>query len=104
MVEQRRSKRFEIKLAVKVLRNGARAVSGVGETRNLSSSGVLFSTDAKVDLGEAIEYEIHLAASGAVTLHCLGKVIRLDSLAGWNEANPPFEVAATLERYEFVRS
>ena len=104
MVEQRRSKRFDIKLPVRVLRNGVRSVSGVGETRNLSSSGVLFSTDAKVDLGEAIEYVINLAADGEVSLHCLGKVIRTDSLAGWKEAETAFEVAATLERYEFVRN
>jgi hypothetical protein len=79
-------------------------VSGIGETRNLSSSGVLFSTDAKVDLGEPIEYVISLAASGGVDLHCLGKVIRMDSLADWQEPDRSFEVAATLERYEFVRS
>ncbi len=100
MVEQRRYKRFDINVPVKLVRNGIRPVSAVGETRNLSSGGVLFSTDLRVEIGEPIEYEIVLCASdgSAVTLHCLGKVTRLDQNGGGK-----FQIAATLERYEFVR-
>jgi hypothetical protein len=104
VVEQRRSKRFEIKLPVKVVRNGVRAISAAGETRNLSSSGVLFTSDTRVELGEAIEYVISLAGEGEVNLHCIGKVIRLeDGFAGHRENGAVMEVAATLERYEFIR-
>ncbi|MGD0014316.1 MAG: PilZ domain-containing protein [Bryobacteraceae bacterium] len=104
VVEQRRSKRFEIRLPVRLVRNGVRLMSESGETRNLSSGGVLFATDAKMDIGEPIEYVIGLTPAGDVDLHCLGKVIRLDpGVAGWPDGPQPFEVAATLERYEFVR-
>ena len=104
MVEQRRSKRFDIKLPVRLIRNGIRPVSGAGETRNLSSGGVLFATDVKVDIGEPLEYVIALAPTGNAQLHCLGKVMRLDTgIPGWEEPGKPFEMAVTLERYEFVR-
>ena len=104
MVEQRRSKRFDVKLPVKLLRNGLRPIAGAGETKNLSSGGVLFASDLKVDIGEPIEYVISLNPSGDLDLHCLGKVTRLDSPAhNGSEPARPFEVAATVERYEFVR-
>lgn len=82
---------------------------GVGETRNLSSAGVLFSTDAKIEVGEPIEYVITLSpgedAPSPVDLHCLGKVTRFEAAAEeWRSNARPFEIAATLERYEFVRA
>ena len=105
MVEQRRTKRFDVRLPVKLLRNGLRSITGAGETKNLSSGGVLFASDLKLDIGEPIEYTISLNASGDLDLHCLGKVTRLD-MAERNGVEPdkPFEVAATVERYEFVRA
>jgi hypothetical protein len=104
LIEQRRSKRFDIKLPVKLVRNGLRAVSGVGETRNMSSGGVLFASDTKIDIGEPVEYVINLINAGGVNLHCLGKVMRLDSgVPGWEDPSKPFELAVTLERYEFIR-
>lgn len=108
-MEQRKAKRFEMKLPLKVVRNGVRPFSGAGETRNLSSAGVLFASDTKIEVGEPIEYVISLSPnSGApnpVDLHCLGKVTRLDATAPeWQNGSLPFEVAVTLERYEFVRA
>jgi hypothetical protein len=108
-VEQRKAKRFEMKLPLKVVRNGARPFSGAGETRNLSSAGVLFATDTKIELGEPIEYVITLSPTGGVPnpvdLHCLGRVTRLDATALESQNGALlFEVAATLERYEFVRT
>ena len=98
MVEHRRSKRFELKLPVEVVRAGAMTMKNAGETKNLSSSGVLMSTEARVPVGESIEYLITLMlhAEGGdplVRLRCLGKVVRQEISAS----------AATLERYEFVR-
>jgi hypothetical protein len=53
--------------------------------------------------GDSIEYEIALpgkkAGNSAVTLHCRGKVLRRRQLDDPEEV----EIAATLERYEFVR-
>jgi hypothetical protein len=104
VVEQRRSKRFDVKLPLRLVRNGLRPISGAGETKNLSSGGVLFASDTRIDIGEPLEYVISLLPSGGVNLHCIGKVIRLDS-DGPADDDPAkrFEVAVTLERYEFVR-
>ena len=83
---------------MEVVRAGAITMKNAGETRNLSSSGVLMSTEAHVPLGESIEYLITLPvhAEGGdplVRLRCMGKVVRHETSAA----------AATLERYEFVR-
>lgn len=108
-MEQRKAKRFDIKLPLRIVRSGVRPFAAAGETMNLSSAGVLFASDTKIDVGEPIEYVITLCANGdapnPVDLHCLGKVTRIDPAAPeWQDASRPFEVAATLERYEFVRT
>ena len=71
----------------------------VGETRNVSSTGVLFKAEAEVEVGQAIEYFITFPKAPAsrveVKLKCVGKVLRGEAEEGF---------AATLERYEFVRA
>jgi hypothetical protein len=102
--EQRRFRRFELKLPFELVRTGSRRVSDAGQTRNLSSGGVLFTVCSPPEVGERIEYFITLptgpASEGDVRLLCRGKVVRLE--------HPPADpgaiaVAATLERYEFIR-
>lgn len=93
-----------MQLPIRVVRNGTRACSASGATRNLSSGGVFFTSDTRVDTGDAIEYTIELQPSDNtphIWLRCLGKVVRSQP-AGADAAE--FEVAATLERYEFVRA
>ncbi len=77
-----------------------------GRTKNISSAGVLFTAAKEPDPGTVIEYIITLNQETIqpVQLRCVGKVVRLmraDS-AGSGEGRP-YEIAATLERYEFVR-
>ena len=97
-MEQRKARRFDLRLPLELIRNGAEALSERGETRNLSSVGVLFQSEASLRIGDAVEYMITLPASAGngdgVRLRCLGKVVRYGKAA---------EIAATLERYEFVR-
>ena len=97
-MEQRKARRFDLRLPFQLVRGGARNLSDHGETRNLSSVGVLFEAGARLRIGEAVEYVITLPAAPTngenVRLHCLGKVVRFARGA---------EIAATLERYEFVR-
>jgi hypothetical protein len=97
LMEQRKNRRFDLRLPFEVVSGGPNA-SGMGETRNVSSCGVLFSSGATFAVGDPIEYLITLPkARGArvnVRLRCIGKVVR-------GEIGPEF--AATLERYEFVR-
>ena len=101
MAEQRKSKRFELKLPVELTRAGSRRISRFGETRNLSSGGVLFTDPVEpIDVGQPIEYLISLPTGGKtfgeVRLRCMGKVVRRDA--------EQQALAATLERYEFVRA
>ncbi len=73
-----------------------------GETRDISSSGVLFTAGSGW-LGGPIEYIITLnpGASNAVNLRCIGKVVRAERMA---DVHGAYQIAATLERYEFVRA
>ena len=106
MIEHRKAKRFDLKLPVEVVRKSFLPVSSVGETRNLSATGVLFAAPLEAELGDPIEYIItfptHSKDGGPVSLRCLGKVVRLET-NGTLEDGGPVLVAATLERYEFVR-
>ena len=45
-MEQRKAQRFELKLPLELIRKGSTALSEHGETRNLSSVGVLFEAGA----------------------------------------------------------
>jgi PilZ domain len=94
MTEQRRSQRFDLRLPFELLR-GPKAK---GETRNVSSSGVLFRSPKPMEIGAPVEYLITLPkAPGTrvdVRLRCVGTIVR-------GETHSTF--AATLERYEFVR-
>jgi hypothetical protein len=105
--DQRRYRRFELHLPFELVRAGSRPLQQRGETRNLSSGGVLFVTDEEVEVGDVIEYVITLPArvpgEEGVKLHCVGKVLRLDRPRGHNAHKHLRAIAATLERYEFVR-
>jgi PilZ domain len=97
MIEQRKHQRFELRLPFEVVLNSSRSKL-LGETRNVSSAGVLFTADSQLPLGESIEYLITLprtpGARKDVRLRCVGKVLREDARSAF---------AASLERYEFVR-
>ncbi len=76
-----------------------------GLTKNISSAGVLFTAAKEADLGGAIEYIITLnhETMQPVQLRCIGKVVRMTPAGSGGNGDRPVEIAATLERYEFVR-
>jgi hypothetical protein len=86
-----------------ITRAGSERVALYGVTKNISSTGVLFTSASAPDLGGPIEYIITLHETGPqpVNLRCVGKVLRSERRNG--DARRAFEIAATLERYEFVR-
>ena len=94
MNEQRRNQRFDLRFPFELL-TGAKAK---GETRNMSSSGVLFRAAQAAAIGEPVEYLITLpkvpGTGVEVRLRCVGTIVR-------SESDSLF--AATLERYEFLR-
>jgi hypothetical protein len=105
-MEQRRTRRFKMQLPLSITRSGPDRVALAGFTKNISSSGVLFTTEREPDLGGPIEYIITLNREGpqAVNLRCIGKILRADPIqTGSDQSSLAFQIAATLERYEFVR-
>ena len=105
--DQRRSKRFELSLPFELVREGPREVNEVGETRNVSSAGVLFTSSLELEVGAPVEYYITLqsGANGgdSVRLHCVGKVVRRHRDSRHVNGESSIAMAATLERWEFVR-
>jgi len=104
-MEQRRTRRFPMALPLSITRAGTEHVIQPGFTKNISSNGVLFTTGTAPDLGGPIEYIITLNHVGPqpVNLRCIGKVIRSARMAPNGEDRRGYEIAVTLERYEFVR-
>jgi hypothetical protein len=95
VAEQRRARRYDLKLPLELMRAGARRVSMMGETVNMSSGGVLFSEPGTpIEIGQPVEYLVSLPNGGR--LRCVGKIVRRDQARN--------ALAATLERYEFVQS
>ena len=105
-MEQRRTRRFQLQLPLSIIRSGATRVELAGCTNNISSGGVLFSTEGQPDFDSPIEYVITLARDDqqVVNLRCMGKIVRAGRVnLGRDEALPAYQIASTLERYEFVR-
>jgi hypothetical protein len=104
-MEQRRTRRFRLELPLSIIRAGTERVSFTGITKNISSTGVLFTSASAPDLGGPIEYVITLHAAGSqpVNLRCVGKIVRLERMYAQGNADRLVEIAATLERYEFIR-
>jgi hypothetical protein len=106
-MEQRRTRRFKLHLPLAITRSGAERVTMAGRTTNISSNGVLFTAGRGPELGGPIEYIITLTGDGprSVSLKCIGKVVRAERVdPRLADAASGYQVAATLERYEFVRA
>jgi len=103
-LEHRRTRRFTLQLPLSITPAGGERVPFTGVTQNISSGGVLFTADQEPDLGSPIEYIVTLNSGGPapVNLRCVGKVVRAVPARGDSQA-PAYHVAATLERYEFLR-
>ena len=104
-MEHRRTRRFKLQLPLAITRSGAERVALLGLTKNLSTSGVLFTAETEPGLGGTIEYVITLNHDGprAVNLRCIGTVVRAEPTDSSHQNMAAFQIAATLERYEFVR-
>ena len=104
LMEQRRTRRFRLQLPLSIIRTGAERVALIGLTKNISSTGVLFTTGREPEMGGPIEYVITVNHDGpqSVNLRCIGKVLRTERTSAPRE-DTTYQIAATLERYEFVR-
>ena len=98
-MEQRRAPRYRMQLPLQIIQVGAEKVNRTEQTRDISSGGVCFLSREEVEVGGRIEYLITLSGSNPpVRIRCLGKVLRSHK----HEGEAPFEVAVTMERYQFV--
>src|SRR4051795_7714556 len=96
--DDRRTKfRFPVQqdLRYKIRKDGGKVESGVGQTIDLSSGGVAFSTDRELPVGVAIELSIGwpvlLSDECAIRLLMFGKVVR----------NAGGTCACTADKWEF---
>ena len=104
-MEQRKTRRFQLELPLSITRAGSEHVALPGYTKNISSTGVLFTAGSSPDLGGPIEYIISLNHQGPqpVNLRCVGTVVRSERTGMHRGERRGYQIAATLERYELIR-
>jgi hypothetical protein len=103
IVEQRRTHRYRLELPLEIVQLGDRRVNRNEKTRDISSAGVCFLSPTDVAVGGRIEYVITLSGRNPpVRIRCLGKVLR--SMQPKVEKSTGFEVAVTMDRYQFMRA
>ena len=99
-MEQRRAQRYRMQLPLQIVQVGAAKVNRTEHTRDISSGGVCFLSHEDVEVGGRIEYLITLSGSNPpVRIRCQGKVLRSQNQGS---LPTPFEVAVTMERYQFM--
>ena len=92
-----------MQLPLQIVQVGDQRVDREEKTRDISSGGVCFLSPMEIEVGGRIEYLITLSGSNPpVRIRCLGKVLRSNHPVPNNQSE--FEVAVTMERYQFVRA
>jgi hypothetical protein len=103
VLEQRRTQRYKLQLPLQIVQVGEERVNRVEQTRDISSGGISFLSPTAVEVGNRIEYLITLSGNNpAVRIRCLGKVMR--SQVPSTPEDGQYEIAITMERYQFVRA
>jgi hypothetical protein len=109
-LEQRRTQRYKLQLPLHIVQLGDQRVDLTEQTRDISSGGVCFLSPKPIDVGDRIEYLITLSGSTPpVRIRCLGKVTRsqqppMNPQANGHGDDKLYEIAVTMERYQFVRA
>jgi hypothetical protein len=89
-----------MQLPLYIVQLGTEKVCRTEQTRDISSGGVSFFSQSEIEIGGRIEYLVTLSGNNPpVRIRCLGKVLRSERQ---NDGDAPFEVAVTMERYQFV--
>ena len=84
--EARTGKRFPLELPIKI-HQSEKGGEHKGVTGDLSAAGVYIRSDAALDLGSTVEFEITLppemtGAKEGVVIQCRGRVVRTDEPTG----------------------
>lgn len=103
--DKRRARRFPMQLPVSIKPENSRTNPQTVQTRDVSSSGIYFEFEAPMTIGTSVEFLMTLpeplTKGTPVRIRCIGKVVRVESDS--KTANTHVGIAATIERYEFVR-
>lgn len=97
LVDRRGTIRFPVReeLKYKVLHTKAVGLSGSGQTLNIGSGGILFTTEERLPMGRQVEISVNWPArlDGTCPLKfvAVGRVVRSE----------PGQAAVRIERYEF---
>ena len=104
--DARTGKRFPLELPIKI-HQSEKGGEHKGVTGDLSAAGVYIRSDAALDLGSTVEFEITLppemtGAKEGVVIQCRGRVVRTDEPAG-SSPKEARGVACVIDSYDFVR-
>ena len=108
MSEARTGKRFPLQLPIKIHKEDT-TVDTSGMTGNLSAAGVYIRSDASLEVGSPVEFEITLppevtGGKENVVIQCRGRVVRTDEPNGSAGSGDNRGVACVIDSYEFVRN
>jgi hypothetical protein len=106
--EARTGKRFPLNLPIKIHREDS-ASDSRGVTGNLSAAGVYIRSDASLEVGSPVEFEITLppevtGSKENVVIQCRGRVVRTDEPGASGATADNRGVACVIDSYEFIRN
>lgn len=97
LADRRGTIRFPVReeLKYRVLHTKAAGLSGSGQTLNIGSGGILFTTEERLPMGRQVEISVNwparLDGTCALKFVAVGRVVRSE----------PGKAAVRIERYEF---
>jgi hypothetical protein len=106
--DARTGKRFPLQLPIKIHKGDAASETS-GMTGNLSAAGVYIRSDAALEVGSPVEFEITLppevtGGKEDVVIQCRGRVVRTDEPSAGAVRGENRGVACVIDSYEFVRN
>jgi hypothetical protein len=99
---RRTGKRFPLELPITIIDKGSRKAAGT--TANVSAAGVYIQSQAEIEVGAPIEFDITLpgrvvGTDHDVQIHCKGRVVRSEDKKKASKRG----VACVIDQYKFVR-
>lgn len=102
--ERRSARRFRMRLPLSVRwTDGRNAGEALSVSKDVSSRGVSFLLPKPIESGSLVEIVMTLphdiTLAGPVRVRCLGRILRSRA-----HENANYQLAAAIDRYEFVRA
>ena len=107
MSEARTGKRFPLELPIRF--GAKKAVGGKSATTaDVSAAGVYIQGNTDLAVGSSIEFDISLPAKvlgtpNDVEVHCVGRVVRNESVRAGERKGKKSGVACVIDQYKFIR-